>query len=161
MVSSTALLVASSKNMQGIDWGMGCCVMESWSWYVKGTSGQNLSKQEKWHETMKLTWSTKYKIHMIYTVERSSCHILGPRLLNICLGRFSSEGAMHLAKCRAPHFYQMGLHGSIILEHSWAYDALVPDCVMMHNRVKIVHTFVMTQSSICSYTICPTFGVRV
>lgn len=160
MVSSTALLVASNKNIQVIDRSMGCCVMESWSWWhVKGTSEQNFSKKGKWHKTMRLTWYTSDNTHDIRGEMIQLSYSRSKTLKR--LERFSSEGAMPLAKCRAPHFYQMDLHDSIILEHSSGYDALVPDCIMLYNRVKIVHTFVMTRSSICSYTIFPTFGVRV
>lgn len=159
MVSSTALLLASNTNIQAIDWGIGCCVMESWSWWcIKGTSGQNFSKKGKWHKTMKLTQYTCGNIHGICG-ERIQLSYSRSKMLK-CLERFSSGGATCLAKCRVPRFYQMDLHDSIILDHSSGYDALVPDCIM-HNRVKIVHTFVMTQSSICSYTIFPTFRVRV
>lgn len=139
---------------------MGGCVMGSCSWWhMKGTSEQNFSKKRKWHETMKLTWHTSENTRDIRGEKIQLPYSRSETLK--CLERFSSEGAMHLTKRRAPRFYQMGLHDSIILEHSSACDALVPDFIMLYNGVKIVHTFVMTQSSICSYTIFPTFRVRV
>lgn len=60
-----------------------------------------------------------YKIQNTHDIHGGKIQLSYSRSKTLkCLGRFSSEGAMHLAKCRAPHFYQMGLHGSIILEHS-------------------------------------------